>query len=327
MSEDQKTKNEEETKKSPSIETGDIYVMPEKFYPSSDKSKNKNLKLILIIGGIFFLCLIIAAIVVLFSIKLEQEAKPAERSEAVEEPSVEVAPEEEEPKAEEIIEKIEVEEEIELPEEEELPVEPTIPLPPIPVSSIDTDKDGLTDEEEILYSTGLNRPDSDADGYLDSEEIKNLYNPAGPGLLSDSELVSIYNSSQFNYNIFYPSAWLSRSIDDTGREVIFNSDTKEFIQVIVADNKLGLSPLDWYLNQSPGVSREQVTLAENKHFTGIKSPDTLTLYLVPKTGETDLIYIITYNIGTRTEMNFKTTFDMMVNSFTLKSEMIEEIRN
>ena len=64
-----------------------------------------------------------------------------------------------------------------------------------------------------------------------------------------------------------------------------------------------------------------MTLAENKYFTGVKSPDTLTLYLVPKTGETDLIYIITYNIGTRTEMNFKTTFDMMVNSFTPKLEI------
>ncbi|MCK5416512.1 hypothetical protein KAI92_03735 [Candidatus Parcubacteria bacterium] len=48
---------------------------------------------------------------------------------------------------------------------------------------IDTDKDGLPDEEEVRYNTDLNNPDTDGDGYSDFEEVKNGYNPTGEGRL------------------------------------------------------------------------------------------------------------------------------------------------
>jgi hypothetical protein len=77
-------------------------------------------------------------------------------------------------------------------------------------ATIDSDKDGLTDEEELLYNTnplnpdtdgdGLSdyeevkiyntdplNPDTDGDGYLDGEEVNNGYNPNGPGKLSDKQ--------------------------------------------------------------------------------------------------------------------------------------------
>ena len=69
---------------------------------------------------------------------------------------------------------------------------------------IDTDKDGLNDTREEELGTGMNNPDSDADGlsdgdevliwktnplnsdtdgdsYIDGEEVRNGYNPLGPG--------------------------------------------------------------------------------------------------------------------------------------------------
>jgi hypothetical protein len=47
----------------------------------------------------------------------------------------------------------------------------------------DSDNDGLSDYDEILYNTNPRSPDSDIDGYLDGDEVKNGYNPNGEGKL------------------------------------------------------------------------------------------------------------------------------------------------
>jgi len=58
----------------------------------------------------------------------------------------------------------------------------------------DFDKDGLPDEIEKLYGTDPHNPDSDGDGYKDGEEIKNGYNPVGPGKLSENKAFSVPSS-------------------------------------------------------------------------------------------------------------------------------------
>jgi hypothetical protein len=48
----------------------------------------------------------------------------------------------------------------------------------------DTDGDGLTDYEEVMiYGTNPLNRDTDGDGYSDGEEVANGYNPLGEGLL------------------------------------------------------------------------------------------------------------------------------------------------
>jgi len=87
-------------------------------------------------------------------------------------------------------------------------------IPPVPIIVpnqninllVDSDKDGLTDEEERVLGTDANEvdsdhdnsfdyeevkvyqtdplnPDTDGDGYLDGEEVQSGYNPKGPGKL------------------------------------------------------------------------------------------------------------------------------------------------
>lgn len=51
---------------------------------------------------------------------------------------------------------------------------------------LDSDNDGLSDQEEVLYGTDPQNPDSDGDGYNDGQEVSNGYNPLGEG-----ELISI----------------------------------------------------------------------------------------------------------------------------------------
>ncbi len=48
----------------------------------------------------------------------------------------------------------------------------------------DTDGDGLFDREEIkIYDTDPLNSDTDGDGFLDGDEVKSGYNPLGPGRL------------------------------------------------------------------------------------------------------------------------------------------------
>ena len=52
------------------------------------------------------------------------------------------------------------------------------------INIIDTDTDGLSDYEEIkIYQTNPLSADSDGDGYLDGAEVAGGYNPNGPGKL------------------------------------------------------------------------------------------------------------------------------------------------
>jgi len=49
---------------------------------------------------------------------------------------------------------------------------------------LDSDADGLTDEEENnIWGTDPNNPDTDTDGYTDGQEVQNGYNPNGEGKL------------------------------------------------------------------------------------------------------------------------------------------------
>lgn len=51
----------------------------------------------------------------------------------------------------------------------------------------DLDNDGLNNQQEAMYGTNPNVPDTDGDGYTDGQEVKNGYNPNGPGKMSEMQ--------------------------------------------------------------------------------------------------------------------------------------------
>lgn len=60
------------------------------------------------------------------------------------------------------------------------------------VSQVDTDRDGLSDIDELKYGTDPNNPDTDGDTYTDFEEISNGYNPLGEGkLIQDNTTIGL----------------------------------------------------------------------------------------------------------------------------------------
>lgn len=71
-----------------------------------------------------------------------------------------------------------------LTDQEEVKIYNTDPLLP------DTDNDGLNDREEVMtWKTNPNSADSDGDGYQDGEEVSNGYDPNGSGKLIPPQAV------------------------------------------------------------------------------------------------------------------------------------------
>ncbi len=189
------------------------------------------------------------------------------------------------------------------------------PPKPTYVSAPDADNDGLTDVEEALYGTDPHKADTDGNGYPDGTELINLYNPAGSKpskKLVDSGLVNVYVSSQGGYSIFSPKSW--PKLEPAPGAATFGNPQNQPISVTVTDNKEGKALLDWYVTQNPGVSPSAVRRFTSKSgLEGIQSDDGLISYLKGK----DKIYTLTYAPGSQTQLYFRSTFQMMINSFTL----------
>lgn len=185
----------------------------------------------------------------------------------------------------------------------------------------DSDSDGLTDEEEKLYRTDFKDPDTDGDSYSDKEEIINLYSPVlKGGKLETSGLTNLFTNPVFKYSLFYPANWVAQALDAANNTLIFTSATGEFIEVLVLENPKQLTILEWYEEQ---ISPQKDSILEKVKETaiagqkGIEIPD-LEGQRIVYFSSRDRIYGLIYNYGDKVELNFKTTFEMMKNSFKLE---------
>ena len=177
---------------------------------------------------------------------------------------------------------------------------------------LDTDSDQLTDIEENIYQTNSTNQDTDGDGFNDAQEILNHYDPtSAEGRLIDSSLIEIYQNPSHPYSLFYPKVWSARSLTANDSEVIFTATTGEFIEVIVADNPLGVSAYNWYLAQNNADLARSLRSLMIGGFPAVQTEDGLNTYV----SYGSKIYIITYNIGTQQQMNFQTTYQLVLNSF------------
>jgi len=192
-------------------------------------------------------------------------------------------------------------------------------------SSHDADNDQLTDIEEDIYQTEKRKPDTDADGFIDGQEIINGYNPkaAGASSLELSGLVNKYTNPKFNYEILHISTWLAKPSDQSLKEIIFQSATGEFVEVLIEDNPENLGLIEWYLTQQVGANISQLDKKTDKQgYEILVSPDKLTYFLL-NNDDKERIYIISYMIGNKTSINFLTSFEMMINSFKLIKSSVE----
>ena len=184
----------------------------------------------------------------------------------------------------------------------------------------DSDNDGLTTEEEKLYGCEVGKPDSDLDGFKDGNEIISGYNPSGEGLLEDGESADRYNNKNYNYSIVHPTAWIGEAIAEDSENMIFTpndmANAGEFIEVIVETNPYGFKALDWYLDQNKDLVVGQIDEINVNGLDGILSPTGYTAYFA----DSENIYAINYSYGSKTELNFISTFKMMYSSFKFEKK-------
>lgn len=183
--------------------------------------------------------------------------------------------------------------------------------------SIDSDFDLLTDVEEVEWGTNALNTDTDGDGYNDGVELVNLYNPnvsgSGTGKLIESNLIKVFENLDYDYSIFYPTSWQVQS--DFLDQVIFIPANGDFVQIIVQDNFDGFSAKDWYLQQNSDIDESELIEVELAGMSGVKTLNGLNIYLADE----NYIYILSYNVGLRSELDYKTTFEMMQKSFQVNN--------
>ena len=191
---------------------------------------------------------------------------------------------------------------------------------PLP-SSQDTDGDGLTDVEEGVYGTDITKPDTDGDTFIDGKQVRsdgsvigevyNGFNPSGTGKLEGSSLVKRQENASKEYNLLVPSAWTATTDSSGGMLITPNQQTEETFQIRINDNPSRLAPKDWYKSISPNSNVDNLTVISVNGLEALYTEDLSTIYFFKDTK----VYSLQYLTGTMTQVNFRTTVDMMVQSF------------
>jgi hypothetical protein len=188
-------------------------------------------------------------------------------------------------------------------------------VPTLPPGGLDSDSDGLSDVEETVFGTDPRVPDSDRDGFLDGNEVFHLYNPAAsaPVRLVDSGLVSPLVSPA-GWSIFAPKGWTSSLDLPDGSAATIRSGQGETYRIELEDNAQRLALLEWYLAANPGVpSAGPRAITTKGGLEGLLGADRLDAFFAWD----GKIFKIVYDNGTKPFINFRTTFEMMLNSLRL----------
>lgn len=198
------------------------------------------------------------------------------------------------------------------------PASPTVNSAAI-MPSADTDRDGLTDDEELTLGSDKDSQDSDGDGFGDLVELQRGYNPAGPGKLISNSKMKV--TSQNSFTMSYPAAWTEKS---TGGDYLLSWQAPDNQMIQINTEKLTdpTNIVDWYkqrfsVSEIPAdrmISKVDDSGAVN--WTGIKSGDGLVIYFLnTKNGE---LNTVSYNPGLDTVIRHPNLFQAMVDSLTLK---------
>ncbi len=191
----------------------------------------------------------------------------------------------------------------------------------------DSDSDGLTDvEEQLIYKTNPNLPDTDSDGFLDGNEVFHRYNPGGtaPGTLLEAKLVQLYTNAD-GLEILYPATWtLDTTTPDTSSfttqsvhsVVRFRAPSGEAIKLSAYDlltpEVLQAFLLEWVTKQG---GQEQVIKTKTKDGNELYiTRDQLKAFV--SLGNRPVLF--EYETGTVGSIEYTQTFQMMMNSLKNK---------
>lgn len=192
---------------------------------------------------------------------------------------------------------------------------PVAVAPTLPPGGLDSDSDGLTDVEESIYGTDPLNPDSDGDGFLDGNEVFHLYNPAAvaPVRLLDSGLVTDV-ASPAGWSVYVPRPWTSAFDAPDGSRATIRTGTGEIFRISIVERPGELTLEEWYVSAHPGTNAAQLRRIRTKGgLEGMMSPDRLAAHFVWN----GKIFILQYDNADKAFIQFRTTYEMMLNSLRL----------
>lgn len=308
---------------------GKVYAMPEYYLPKAKSGGMSQKTLLLIVIGVIFVL-----IVVVFSVILLRSNQSSQITSAPTQEVPVITPPIDEP-AEPVVEDEEPEEEEEEPEEPIQEVEDRSDLVDLPVISLpsaqtanDTDQDGLTDEEETIFSTSAAIPDTDQDSFLDGAEVVNLYDPATPGaLLEISPIIEVARNVAKGYQLLIPSIWSSGIADPGGNEFIVRpGDGTDSFSIKVYDNPERMTPVQWYQQQQVGADLGQFNNFSNEAgWNGIQSQDgrvVIATFGSSGIGARAFIFVMHYDPGQNLLLRYSSVWNMMLQSLSVLDEEV-----
>lgn len=184
-------------------------------------------------------------------------------------------------------------------------------LPPL----LDSDSDGLIDEEEALLGTSATSTDSDGDKYSDLAELVKGYDPAGSKKLADNPNLAVYSNKTFNYSIVYPKSWETKSLAEDAT-IVFMAPEDSLIQISVQDNPDKAGILGWYESSFPETTATYDQLLSMDGWDGIMGTDGLNFYLADSAHKN--IYVISYIPAVSGRLVYPNIFKLMINSLVIK---------
>jgi len=293
-----------------------IYVMPDRFYLEENKKNNK--KIFIIVGILLFVGggTLIAGVVVYNSYRADAPPTADENFvvESTPTPTPDLVPS---PTPVIIATPTPTAETDQTPTPTETPSSTPDNSDIAVTGSVDIDSDGLTLNEEKIYSTNPSRDDTDNDGFSDGEEIQNGYSPIEQGkTLSNSRLVEEYKDNRYGFSILYPTRWLLSSSDlQAGRDIVFDSKISEKIFVHALETNRTYNSVSEYVTENyPEISASSLRSFSVDEYSGVKTVDELYFFLSID-GDLSNIIVLEYKPVSEAMRSFQTTFLMMVNSF------------
>ncbi|MFZ4631970.1 MAG: hypothetical protein ACOYL8_02030 [Patescibacteria group bacterium] len=187
----------------------------------------------------------------------------------------------------------------------------SIDLPPL----LDTDSDGLIDDEETVLGANPNAEDSNNNNYKDAAELANNYDPAGSGKIETNKYLAKYADNANTYDFLYPKDW-EFSILNNNSIIIFNSPDDSIIQVSVQENTTKQAILAWYNESFPDSALTSDRLKSTGTWDGVMSDDGLNFYLTDKKKAN--IYVISYIPAVMNRLAYPNIFKLMINSLVIK---------
>ena len=188
---------------------------------------------------------------------------------------------------------------------ESTPQASSSPFPAAAIPGTDSDSDGLTNtEEELLYGSAANLPDTDADGFLDGNEVFHRYNPSALGTLLEAKLVQVLQGDGFT--LLYPTKWVVLPADQGAQAIASTTGEKITIAHVLKPKEQSLA--DWY---ALSVKEGTPTPSKTKNgYPTLTAQDQLTVFIDLGT----VVLTLTYDASLRSTIDYLQTFQMMVNS-------------